>query len=205
MAERESLRARQNRLARDAILDAAIDLIEQFAFDAVTMPDVAAAAGVSLRTLYRYYPNREDLVVAAGQQIRDRMGLTDDIATPQDIPASFWSASANVAKYPQLARALLRTPAGLSARAPGRAKRTAQIHDVLAPLTATFASQEAEQIAAVVAHLCNSRSWISICDETGLSTEGARRAVVWALQILLGALGVEGSDISNEQPEGATP
>ena len=104
-----------------------------------------------------------------------------------------------------MARALLCTSAGLSARAPGRAKRTAQIHDALAPVTTERRAEDAEQVAAVIAHLRHSRTWISVCDATGPFTDQGRRAVVWAPHILLGALGVEGSDIPQHPPEGASP
>jgi hypothetical protein len=110
-----------------------------------------------------------------------------------------------------VARALLDTSAGLSARAPGRAKRTAQIHDALAPVTTERRAEDADQIAAVIAHSRNSRAWIGICDETGPFTDQGRRGVVWAPHILLGALGalgalgVEGSDIPQHPPEGASP
>ena len=37
------------------------------------MPGVAEASGVSLRTVYRYYPTREDLLEAAGRWIGDEL------------------------------------------------------------------------------------------------------------------------------------
>jgi hypothetical protein len=104
-----------------------------------------------------------------------------------------------------VARALLDTSAGLSARAPGRAKRTAHIHDALAPVTTERRAEGADQIAAVIAHSPNSRAWIGICDETGPCSDQGRRAVVWAPHILLGALGVEGSDTPQHPPAGASP
>ena len=85
---------------------------------------------------------------------------------------------------PDVARALLDTSAGLSARAPGHAKPPRR---------------------SMIAHSRNSRAWIGICDETGPFTDQGRRAVVWAPHILLGALGVEGSDIPQHPPEGASP
>jgi hypothetical protein len=74
-----------------------------------------------------------------------------------------------------MARAMLDTSAGLSARAPGRAKRTAQIHDAPAPVTTEHRAEDADQIAVVIAHSRNSRAWIGICDETGPFTDQGRR------------------------------
>lgn len=47
---------------RTAIADAAVVLFIEHGFDAITMEDVAVAAGVSRRTAYRHFPSKEDLV-----------------------------------------------------------------------------------------------------------------------------------------------
>lgn len=47
---------------RNRILDAALELFGVHGFDAVTMDQVAVAAEVSRRTVYRYYPNKDDLI-----------------------------------------------------------------------------------------------------------------------------------------------
>lgn len=46
---------------------------------------------------------------------------------------------------------------------------------------------------------------IGVCDETGPFTDQGRRAVVRARHILLGALGVERSDISPHPSKGVSP
>jgi AcrR family transcriptional regulator len=54
-------------IARDAvttrIAGVALDLFEERGFAAVTMEDVARSAGVSVRSVHRYFPSKEDLVV----------------------------------------------------------------------------------------------------------------------------------------------
>jgi hypothetical protein len=104
---------------------------------------------------------------------------------------------------PDMARGL-HTSAGLSARAPRRATRTAQIRDALAPVTTERRAEDADQVAAVIRRLRHSRGWICICDERSFHRSG-RRAVVRAPRILLGALGAQGSDIPQHPPEGASP
>jgi AcrR family transcriptional regulator len=51
--------------ADDAILTAAFALFGECGFDGVTVEGVAARAGVGKGTIYRRYPNKFDLVVAA--------------------------------------------------------------------------------------------------------------------------------------------
>lgn len=50
---------------RDDILAAALNLFRDKGFKAVRMDDVAHAVGISKRTLYEVYPNKEDLVLEA--------------------------------------------------------------------------------------------------------------------------------------------
>ncbi|WP_329409506.1 TetR/AcrR family transcriptional regulator [Nocardia vinacea] len=57
------LRERKKRHTRAAISDAAIRLFLADGFDAVSVVDIAATAEVSKRTLFKYFPSKEDLVV----------------------------------------------------------------------------------------------------------------------------------------------
>jgi AcrR family transcriptional regulator len=56
------LRERKKRLTRDAIAAVAMELFRARGFDAVTVADVARAADVSEKTVFNYFPAKEDLV-----------------------------------------------------------------------------------------------------------------------------------------------
>jgi AcrR family transcriptional regulator len=49
----------RHRETRARIVDAAIDLFHQHGFDDTTMDDIAMAAGVSRRTVYRHFPSKD--------------------------------------------------------------------------------------------------------------------------------------------------
>src|SRR2546430_13755683 len=57
------LRERKKLRTRQVISDVAIRLFLARGFDAVSVPDIAAAAEVSKPTLFKYFPTKEDLVV----------------------------------------------------------------------------------------------------------------------------------------------
>jgi AcrR family transcriptional regulator len=65
--------SRKQDMVRDAIFDAAIDLFARDGFDETTLEDVSKAAGVSARTLYRYFATRDELlahgIVGYGKQL----------------------------------------------------------------------------------------------------------------------------------------
>ena len=53
--------------ADEAILEAAVDLFAEGGFDGLTMEGVAARADVGKTTIYRRYPCKVDLVIAASR------------------------------------------------------------------------------------------------------------------------------------------
>ena len=69
----ESLWSRTRRAAYDEIATVAMDLFLDKGFDATTIDDIAAAAGISRRSFFRYFGTKEDLVI--GHLVADGAGL----------------------------------------------------------------------------------------------------------------------------------
>jgi AcrR family transcriptional regulator len=67
-ATTEGLRERKKRETRETIVRAAWRLFTRRGFDAVTVADIARAANVSEKTVFNYFPAKEDLVFQAGMQ-----------------------------------------------------------------------------------------------------------------------------------------
>ena len=64
----EGLRERKKRAAREAIAATARRLFAERGFDAVTVAEVAAGAGVSEKTVFNYFPTKEDLAFAGREE-----------------------------------------------------------------------------------------------------------------------------------------
>lgn len=60
---------RQVQTRRDAILDAARELMAEHGYTAMTMDDLAARAGITKPTLYRYFPSKEAIAVQAALRL----------------------------------------------------------------------------------------------------------------------------------------
>jgi AcrR family transcriptional regulator len=69
----EGLRERKKRATRETILIQAMALFGEHGYDAVTVADVARAAGVSEKTVFNYFPAKEDLVFNEGQARREAL------------------------------------------------------------------------------------------------------------------------------------
>ncbi len=97
-AARRPGRPRSER-AEQAILDATLEAIAEYGVDGVRCEDVAARAGVGKATLYRRWPGKEDLLIAAfaslksplpqgrGESVRaDLTAMLDVMAQDADDP-----------------------------------------------------------------------------------------------------------------------
>jgi AcrR family transcriptional regulator len=184
-AVRPSLRARQAELVRAAILEALVARLEHEAPDEVAVDELARDAGVSRRTLYRYFPNRAALLAAAEERIVARLGLSIEIDGPEAISAAYRAGSRRLEQHPALARALRQTLVGRDLRPPLRGRRIAALRRALEPLTRGLDEAEARRVEAVIAYLHSANSWVMIGDESGLPPDEIRAAVTWAIETLL--------------------
>ncbi|MEU3528972.1 TetR family transcriptional regulator [Streptomyces sp. NPDC038707] len=72
-----TLAQRKRQLVADELTQAALGLLASGGFDAVTVDEIAAAAGVSKRTFFRYFASKEDVVVqfltGLGEAMREEL------------------------------------------------------------------------------------------------------------------------------------
>ena len=182
------LRQRQLDLARTAIFDALRTHLEAGDADAVSMDDLAKEAGVSRRTLYRYFPNRDALLAAAGAWIRDDVLQLPIEIGDDGIAASFRAAAARLNENPRLARALLHTGTGRAVRAGYRSERVEAIRTALRRDLPGLSGRALDKAAAVLGYLCSSNAWITIQDDAGIDAASAQAAVTWAIDALVAQL-----------------
>ena len=162
-------RVQQKARTRDHLVATVRDLIA--AGEDPSIEEVAAAAGVSPTTTYRYFPNRQALLAAAHPQF-DRTTLLDDPAPrhPRERLESVLDAHLHILREwePQL-RASLRaslTP-GSPPPALRRGRAVAWLEDALSPLGASAA----HSLAVAVRACAGIEPYVWLRDVAGRSPE----------------------------------
>jgi AcrR family transcriptional regulator len=121
------------------IVETAVELAEQGGFEAVRLRDVAAHAGVALGTLYRRFRSKEDLLLAALEQLVSEHEARLAQRPPEgDTPLErlttfFQMTTRALCRRPNLARALVRA---IATGEPELTRRVAGFHTVMARLIA---------------------------------------------------------------------
>lgn len=99
---------------RDRMLNAAMKLASEGGYEAVQMREVADDAGVALGTLYRYFPSKVHLLVAAlasqfeqAEAITERRPILGDTAHER-VMKILGGTTVSLQKQPQLTEAMVR-------------------------------------------------------------------------------------------------
>ncbi|GAA5172944.1 hypothetical protein GCM10023321_73510 [Pseudonocardia eucalypti] len=109
----EDLRSRTRRAVRAEIATVALELFLRNGFERTTVDEIAAAAGLSRRSFFRYFPTKEDTVLGfvleLGQQLADAVAARPAAEDPWTaLRAAFAVPLAGFDARPDDVRALLR-------------------------------------------------------------------------------------------------
>ena len=186
---RRELAARKQQVTRDAIVEGVIAAIRDSGVD-FSVQQVAEHAGVTARTVYRYFPTRHDLLDAAdrwGAEQFARAGGPEP-ATVEEIPATFERLYQDFEAHPDGARAAVLLSSIESQASPSRTERTERMRALLAAEVPDLAALHVTRAFAVIRLLASSMGWYVMASDTGLRGEDTGPAVRWALGTLIADL-----------------
>ncbi|HSJ36208.1 MAG TPA: helix-turn-helix domain-containing protein [Acidimicrobiia bacterium] len=185
-----SLRDRQAEQLRDELRHQFVNLVLEKGFEGFTMQDVADAAGVSVRTVYRYFPSREafaeDLRKQArrGQQeMESRRGPGHWMENPEFFAATFESfeGRADLIRAGRAIRESGIDPVGTGDRTEEVRARLEASDDVHPEAVA--------QLTGVLRLLGSTDAWLRLTEgDIGLDSREAGHAVQWAMEVVMEAV-----------------
>jgi AcrR family transcriptional regulator len=181
------LRERQSEQTRRLILEALVEQLADAGLDDFSIPRLADRAGVSLRTVYRYFPTRDALLDACEDFIEGIVDFPPPTNPDELADAAEWLFPL-FDKHEVLILAQHETPPGRAVRARGRSRRAEGYRDALQDATSHLTKTEARAALAIVGRLLSSATWKEFRAEHGMSGRESGKAVSWALRTLLADL-----------------
>lgn len=170
---------------RERILAAVAELLERGKPEDFTVPGVAEASGVSLRTIYRYYPTRDELLEAAGRWIGDELLEHPYPRDLDEVADLFEVGCRDFDKRPGLVRTMALSQLGQSVRGYRRRERLEAIGRALREEVGGVGEQQLRSAEAVLAYLHNMLAYTTLREESGLSGEETGQAIAWAIRTLI--------------------
>ena len=182
-ATRDRAKAR----TRDRIVRALIDVILKDGAHAFTMQNVADRAGVALRTVYRHFESREELLEGLSDYT-DREAARLGFTVPTDLEsfrAMVTPAYALFEKMRDAMRASVIASIATGYRSRSHVARWSFLGDRLRESYPGLAAQELIEATAVIGVLASSRTWYVLTAEVGLDSALAAGALDRSLGVLL--------------------
>jgi AcrR family transcriptional regulator len=183
-----NLRDRHHELTRELVLRAVVEQLAAGNLGDLTVPEVARAAGVSLRTVYRHFATREELIAAASEWIPEHVWGRASSVLPETLEEFAVSPTTTFPpfdEYPNLVRAMALSRAGNAVRSVRRTRRLENLRRALRDVTGNLPPAEVRQAEAVLGYLSNMLAWLTMRDENQTSGEESGRAVSWAFRTLI--------------------
>lgn len=180
-----SVRERNRQATRDIIVGAVAELIVEGDAAALSVPAVSVRSGVSVRTIYRYFPTKADLV--------DAVGVIDDPAVTAgplpsvdgtDLHAWLRRGWSDDVQTPML-RAQMRTSAGVEVRRERRRRHRAFAYAVLDCWGVQAEGETREALADLLLLLTGGAARFEMTDVLEAPVQRATAAAAWAVEAVL--------------------
>lgn len=164
-----------------------VSVIVEEGVHAFTVQNVADRAGVSHRTVYRYYPSRERLLEGLSESLSQRLAEAG-LAPPQEINGWAVYVAPLFEEFEKLGpalRASVIAAVALGAQTESDRDLACAIFDSLAIRFSYLSEEQLHEAAGVFQSLVSRFTWYVLSVELSLETAEASRGVAWAIGALL--------------------
>lgn len=184
-------RERKKDEARGRIVDALMALIAE-GQDAVSHDAVAERAGVSRRTVYRYFPDREALLQSVWVRVNELAKSGGRFPTSyEDMLASLIPIYTGFDRIAPLATLIRATPQGRAVRRSQNKTRVPAYTKVGEEVAPDLPPDDRLLVSAML-QVLHTTPWLEMRDHWGLSGEQIARAAGWAIRTLVADLKARG-------------
>jgi AcrR family transcriptional regulator len=185
-----TLRDRQVAQTRELILDALTTLLDDRRADEVTTREIAAVAGVSERTVYRHFPDRDALLEGLTQRLPafDVVRPSFGVGGLEDIAPTSRRLMEVLEEHYVTARAEAVFNADPRRFAAATQANTRDMVDLLAKELPELGERERLRIAAVIRCLVSTQAWLRMREEFGVPGTESGPVVAWVIDIIISEL-----------------
>jgi AcrR family transcriptional regulator len=179
-----TLRADQQEQVRERILVKVGEVLADPEIAELSVAEVARRTGVSVRTVYRYFPTKEALSDGFNESLVRRFGqrkLPDDL---DELPHAVTALHRGFDEHAELVRAMRFNKPAVEVRARRKVVQRKAFTKMLAEHTAHLDEAEARSVGALFNILMSSELWLAMTDDWGVTTSQATKAVLWAFDAL---------------------
>jgi AcrR family transcriptional regulator len=194
-----SLREEQRELTRRKILSAVLDLVAEESMSELSVPLVAERSGVSVATIYRYYPTKDALLNAAAEEPARRAGgsLIGEGADGSAYLRKMWE---DFAGHLDLVRHQVASETGREMRNRRYAAGRAWFGESVARQGVDPATEEGRRLVRLGLLLTSSIAFLDLHDRQGQSAGEAVDDVTWAIAVLTEATRTGSTKKPSQQP-----
>ncbi len=185
---RSSLRETQAQQTRELILDAIVDLLDNRHADEISTRQLAEQAGVSLRTVYRHFPDREALLNGVADRLATVMGtrtIEASLQTIDDLGPMVEKMYAANDDFAPLVRAEVLFNSDPARQAQESRNRTDKTLHLMKTTFPELDPRDQRHLVALIRTLTAGRNWLQLREGFGLTGTQSGTLVAWALNALL--------------------
>ncbi len=181
------LRQQQAATTHQRIIDAAIALLTARPGSEISHESVGRAASIAVRTVYRHFATRSQLLDEVWEQLDARLGLsrlpgTGSAALIAFVPELFSRLDANAA----VVDALITSHPGHEMSSRTGERQLEAIERALARETINLPRAERDRLVGLVRVLTSPMTWHMLHQKTRVTGDEPAQAVTWALRKLIG-------------------
>jgi AcrR family transcriptional regulator len=179
------LRERQKADTRALILATVERLLADRSLEQFSLADVARAAGITERTVYRHFETRDALLEATWKMVNDAIGIRSFPSTAEELVGLPLIVFPAFEQKADVIRAMLASPQGRELRLRVNKERQAAIRAAVRDARPKLREPAFTRLCAAVQLLYSASGWATMRDYWGLEGAEAGRAASEAIATLL--------------------